>query len=261
VTIWCPVMLNDELDLLEARLRELEPWGARHVLVEAGTTHRGVPKPLAYAESIECFGKWSLSILHVVASLPAEASPWEREHAQRDAAWPVINAYAADGDVVLIADVDEFPSAAALAWRGPGAVSLFMKTCLFAVDWLVPDECIPPSAVMATAGWLRRQGGSLASVRDNRGAYRVIRDGGWHFSWLGGIERQQQKLMTATCHTELLNTQEGGLILTGERYRSGQHAEGHLPVIPAEVDETWPAFIRERQCPPEWFRPRDCVPA
>jgi Glycosyltransferase family 17 len=254
-------MLAGELDMLRARLEELEPQDVRHVVTESTLTHRGVPKPLAYGENTERFGKWSHSILHVIAELPAEASPWEREHAQRDAAWPVIDAEAADDDLVLIADVDEFPSAAALAWGGPGAVSLFMRTTLFAADWEVPPELIPPAAVMATAGWLRRQGGSLAAVRDNRGAYRVIRDGGWHFSWLGGVERQQKKLLTATCHTELLGTREGGLILTGERYRTGEHAEGHLPVMPVDVDETWPAFIREKRCPAEWFRPRDCAPA
>lgn len=259
MTIWCPAMVNDELDVLQARLEELEPWPVRHVIVEAAQTFRGVPKPLHFAENRDRFARWKDSVCHVITALPPSGSPWEREHAQRDTAWLTINAGAAPDDVVLISDVDEFPSDEALSWHGPGVVSLFMRTTLFAVDWVVPDELVPPSAVMATVAWLRAQGGSLARVRDNRSAYRVIRGGGWHFSWLGGPEAQQQKLLTATCHTELLGTKEGGLILTGERYRTGENGEGHLPVVPVDVDETWPAFVRERRCPAEWFRPR--IPA
>jgi hypothetical protein len=137
-----------------------------------------------------------------------------------------------------------------------------MRTTLFAVDWEVPDEVLPPTCVAATVDWLRLQAPrrGLGEVRDRRGDYPVLRDGGWHFSWLGGIEKQQQKLLTSTCHTELLGTEEGGLILSGERYRSGRRGEGHLPVRPVDVDDAWPAFVRERRCPAEWFRPRP-VPA
>ena len=85
----------------------------------------------------------------------------------------------------------------------------------------------------------------------------MILDGGWHFSWIGGPEAVREKLETATCHTELLGTPEGDLIASGERYRSGGHTAGHLPVVAVDVDESWPAWIADRKCPDEWFRPRE----
>jgi Glycosyltransferase family 17 len=250
-------MFRDELDVLEMRLHELDGQ-VEHILIEADRTHRSIAKPLHYAENKERFAPWADQITHVVADLPGGLEPWEFEHRQRDAAWQaILDAGAEDSDVVLICDADEIPSTATLAWEGPGAVSLFMKTTLYAVDWMVPPTYpLPPTAVAATVGYLRQHGGKLGQVRDGRGGYPVISDGGWHLSWLGGPQRQREKLLTSTCHTELLSHPEAELILSGVRYRDGTDGGG-IPVVPVDVDETWPRYIQERKCPPMWFRPRE----
>jgi hypothetical protein len=265
MTIWSPVMFRDETDMLQMRLEELAPYDVRTVLVESAVTHRGVPKPLHYQDNAGLFARWADSIHHVVASLPDAQNPWVREHAQRNAAWPVIDANAQPGDTVLICDLDEIPSLSLLNWQEATgnrytAVAARMRTCLFAVDWEVPDEALPPTCVASTPGWLRGQavrGRGLGEVRDRRGDYPVLADGGWHFSWIGGPARQREKLETATCHTEVIGTPEGEMIRDGTRWRTGEHGQGYLPVVPVEVDESWPAFIRERRCPPDWFRPRE----
>lgn len=258
MTIWAPVMFRDEMDMLQCRLESMQGWPVRHVVCESHITHRGVPKPLHYGEDVRAFEPWQDQITHVVADLP-DGSPWQREHAQRNAAWPVIDALASDNDTVLISDLDEIPSPALLGWRGPGVISARMRTFLFAADWEVPDAVLPPTCVAATVGWLRQSvamgGVGLAETRDARDRWPVLADGGWHFSWIGGPERQRQKLLTATCHTELLGTPEGDMILDGTRYRTSEDGGG-LPVVPVDVDETWPKYIYERRCPAEWYRPR-----
>jgi beta-1,4-mannosyl-glycoprotein beta-1,4-N-acetylglucosaminyltransferase len=259
MTIWSPVMFRDELDMLRCRLETMQDYDVQHVIVESKVTHRGIPKSLHFQENQEAFAPWADQIIHVVADLP-DGSPWEREHAQRNAAWPYINARARNADTVLITDLDEIPSPALLDWKGPGVISARMKTTLFAVDWLVPDAVLPPTCVAATAGWLRQSAAfgdmGLAEVRDARDRWPELADGGWHFSWTGGPERQRQKLLTATCHTELLGTPEGDMILDGTRYRTSEDGGG-LPVVPVDMDESWPAYIWERRCPAEWFRPRE----
>lgn len=260
MTVWLPIMFRDEMDMLRFRLEATQDWDAITVIVESPTTHRGVPKPLWYQENAAQFAPWADRVRHVVTDLP-DAAPWGREHAQRDAAWPVIRDGAANGDTVIIGDCDEIPSPALMGWVGPGAVvSARMRTFLFAVDWEVPAEFLPPTCVAAKAGWLRMMGAGLAAVRDQRGKWPVLDDGGWHFSWIGGPERQREKLETSTCHTELLGTVEGDLIASGERWRTSQDGGG-LPVVPVDVDETWPAFVRERRCPEAWFRPREAAVA
>src|SRR5215469_13195817 len=166
-------MFKDELDMLGMRLEETAGWPVRHVLVESPVTHRGVPKPLYYQENRDRFALWSASITHIVTDLPQNA-PWAREHAQRNAAWPVIDAEAQPGDTVIIADVDEIPSPSLLDWRKATGgrhtvISARMRTTLFAVDWEVPDEVLPPTCVAATVEWLRVQaakGRGLGEVRD-----------------------------------------------------------------------------------------------
>lgn len=253
---FCCFMYRDEADMLEFRLNELG-HAVESVLVEATFTHRGIAKPLFYERDKKRFAPWADRIHHVVADIPDVVDPWALEHAQRDAAWQaILDAGAQDDDIVYITDVDEILSASALAWSGPGATSLWMKTTLYAVDWLVPASYpLPPTAVAATVAHLRQHGGHLGAVRDQRAAYPVITDGGWHFSWTGGPERQKAKLLTGTCHTELLSHPEANLILSGARYTEGASGGG-IPVVPVDVDETWPAWIRDRKCPPEWFRPR-----
>ena len=249
-------MLRDELDMLECRLIELEDYDVTHVLVESFATHRGVPKPLHYAnESGRRFRRWEHRIRTVAvgeAAFRPGAGSWEREHTQRDMAWLVL---APDpGDLVLICDVDEIPSPAVLNWVGEEAAAVRMRACLFAVDWEVPQHALPPQCVIARAGWLG--GKSLAAVRDARDSYPVISDGGWHLSWLGGPEAQRQKLETATCHTELFDMPTGALIMDGSCWRDGR-TDGGLPVVPVDVDGSWPAYVRKRQCPDNWFRPRE----
>ena len=255
--LWDCLMYAGEADMLAMHLEETERRVHRWVIAQAKVTHRGLPKPLHDITSDERFAAWRSRLVPVTANLDGLPAPWQREHAQRDAAWSALTSEGLrDDDVVLIADADEIPSAAALAWSGPDAVSLFMRTALFAVDWEVaPSHPLPPSAVMCTGRLLRDRGGSLAAVRDGRGVYPILRDGGWHFSWVGGPAFQREKLEKRTCHTEIYATPEGTLIRSGARWRSPETGGG-IPVEPAEVDETWPAFIRERRCPADWFRPR-----
>lgn len=250
-------MFRDELDMLDMRLAELDGKVDLWCIVETTQTHRGVPKPLVFHENRDRYRAYEDRIIHVVADTGGITGPWAREHAQRNAMWPaLLDAGVDDQDIAYITDVDELPSDEALAWEGPDAVALWMRTTLYAVDWEVPSSYpLPPTAVAATVGWLKEYGGRLAEVRDARGSFPVIRDGGWHFSWTGGPETQRRKLLTGTCHTELLDHPESRLILSGERYRDGADGGG-IPVVPVDVDESWPAWIRERRCPPDWFRPR-----
>ena len=157
--IWDVFMYRDEVDMLECRLRELDGKVHRHVLVESRTTHRGDPKPLHYMENRERFAPWADRIVHIVADVPASPDPWAREHAQRDAARLALRDADPD-DMVLIADVDEIPSAAALDARPDRAVTLLQRLCMYAVDWEYPERHL--CSVIARAGAI---GSSLAAVQ------------------------------------------------------------------------------------------------
>ena len=242
------VMIRDELDMLQMRLEEMAAHDVRHVIVEATQDHQGHPKPLYYTDNRERFAPWADRIIHIVADdLPETPDPWVREHAQRDRALPVLED-ADPRDRVLISDVDEIPSREALEAKPRPAVALQQNVCAFAVDWLGFKEL---TSVIATVSYVRANRG-LAAVRDRRGEFPVIGHGGWHFCWLGGKEKCLEKL-DAFCHLEAREIVRQG-IESGDFIERGAWNVAQLQ--PVDVDERWPAMIRERRCPPEWFRPR-----
>ncbi len=257
--IWDPVMFNNEFDMLDCRLEAMKDYDVQHILVEAPFTHMGVPKPLHFEENLDRYKEWLDRIIHVTSKYPCTPYPWVNEHTQRNAAWPMFGLVHAEAlDPVLICDLDEIPSPQLLEWRGGSweVAAVQMRSFLFAVDWEVADP-VPPTCVVATAGYLFKHQGGLAAVRDGRGGYlEVIKDGGWHFSWVGGPEAQREKLETASCHrNEIDSRPEGALIRDGTRYRTSENGGG-LAVVPVEVDESFPAYVRGPRCPPEWRRPR-----
>jgi hypothetical protein len=265
--IWDATMYRDELDMLRMRIDEAA--GVQHVTVEAPWTHRAVPKPRHLAAWLQDRANRDWAKANSLTVLtddwdPDPYAPWVNEHHQRSRAWPYIESHAAENDWVLICDVDEIPSRKFLSWLEglpdlERVVSVPMRTFLFAVDWEVAVS-VPPAMVAARVKWLRRRaadGVYLAEVRDRRADYREYPgQGGWHFSWVGtgGPAWQAEKLDTATCHTEILDTPEADLIRSGARWASEEDGGG-LPVKPVTVDRSWPAYIATRRCPREWFRP------
>ena len=107
------------------------------------------------------------------------------------------------------------------------------------------------ASVSARAGYAR--GRDASAVRDSREGWPAV-PGGFHLTWLGGVEAQRVKL-AVTCHTEMTGD-EYQRIHSGACYERGFHHGGNDMMIPVDVDETWPEMIFKRQCPPEWFRPR-----
>ncbi len=258
MTFWDCVMLNDELDMLEFRLTEMQDYpDVRHVIVEAVQTHQGEPKPLHYQQNRDRFARWRSRIIYYPAGYTAVSDPWVRERQQRDTAWYGLAAGKPD-DLVLIADVDEIPSPAVLAASPPFAFALRQRVFHSAVDWEYPEPQL--TSVLARVGYVTAVPGcSLSAVRSQRDHLPLLlENAGWHFSWLGTTEQRQAKLLT-TCHTDMPDA-EWGAIADGTSWHYGWHYAPDSQVTAVEVDDTWPAYVRERCCPPSWFRPRsDCA--
>lgn len=266
VTFDC-FMFGDELDMLECRLMEAEPYNVRHVLIEAPYDHQGNPKPLYYAEHKERFAPWAERIEHVIAEIPGPdpgMNPWDREHAQREHLWAGISDAEPD-DIVLLCDVDEIPAPSAYRLQGAhGLHALSMRLAMFAVDWVVAEE-----TRIAIAGPRKDLQYPVHWARDNghRAWLPNLEHMGWHFTWLGGPDAIRRKA-SQFCHLELrdmiLKANEEGLLYeqgmtwyaTDGSYHEYPPRTPHTAMVPASIDETWPRYIRERRCPESWFRPQ-----
>lgn len=217
---------NNELDLLELRLRELEGSVHRHVLVESMYTQTGKPKRLYFNETKARFQRWLPRIEHVVVSelpdMSASASAkdgklgWKNEVYVRNQAGRGLSRLldagevAAD-DVVVVSDCDEILSPEALfvlsAYKGyPALTKVSLRWSFYGFFWVKPGPTVVGAA--ASAGWFVEEGNRTHAVRDWKTAKRVAtwtlgdpRESagaaavlaGWHCSWCTPVEEWQQK--------------------------------------------------------------------
>jgi beta-1,4-mannosyl-glycoprotein beta-1,4-N-acetylglucosaminyltransferase len=196
----CPFF--NELDVLELRVRELNGLVDRHIVLQSRETHAGNPKPL-FLDTLEPRWRpwrWKLESV-TVPTLPATATPWEREQAPRHVIGSLLDGYAPD-DLVLMSDVDEIPSRESVrehmakvtdtAWVG-----FLVPAYYYYLNLRVPS--LWRGIALARVETVRRVGAQ--TIRDARQHPPLLATGGWHFSYLGGVDAIQQKL-AAFAHRE-----------------------------------------------------------
>jgi beta-1,4-mannosyl-glycoprotein beta-1,4-N-acetylglucosaminyltransferase len=247
--IWDTFPMNDELDMLEARLYELEGIpDLRHVIVEADVTHQDRPKPSHYLDNAERFAPWKDRIVHVWATgLPTVADnpdPWAREHAQREHAATGLTGASGD-DVVLHGDLDEIPTVVAVRnVRPTGMIAFEQRGHFWSCRWLYGLPWF--GTVAARAKNIR----SFGAMRDTRNIAPSIPGAGWHLSWLGGPEVALRKVGNF-CHPEVEDRIVSGLA-TNRFLVEGYHVDG-VKMTRCEIDASFPRYVREGRCPESWL--------
>jgi len=252
--------INNELDLLELRLHETDPYVDFWVISEAPLTHGAQPKPLYLQESFEReperWAQWRHRIIHVVvddydhvAGLSGPDLHWAIERHQRDALMRGLTG-CLDGDTVLISDVDEIPRASVLTAYSPtmGLCALEMKGYYGSMNC----EQVEPWT------WTRILPYSLlkvmkpCTVRYNWGFDQpnydhVIRDAGWHFSFLGGPDAWVKKLED-TPHQEYNQPEFKDRETLKARVLSGRDMLGRdIAYRLVEIDDTFPQFVLDNR--------------
>ena len=192
----------NELDVLELRLMELDAVVDRFVIAEAPVTFAGRPKPLWFADHRERFAPWLDRIVHVVVDdMPATHDPWTRERHQRNALARGL-AGARPDDGVIVSDVDEIPSRAAIrAWSYQMGARGFEQ--LFCYYWL---NCVGGQWAGSRILPYRTFSAYRAANDIRQTDFLLMPDGGWHFSFVGGPSQIVSKL-EAYSHQDLNRAQ------------------------------------------------------
>lgn len=193
----------NELDLLELRLEELADLVDAFVIVEAPWTFQGAPKPLIFQQNAARFARFADKIVHVVvdaSAADAGPSPWDREGMQRDAVMRGLAGRAAPDDLVFVGDVDEFPRrriAAAMrknpAWAGRLnrlSADYYCGFLDFKCNYRWHKQIALPYKLLSALGPDHARFMAIAKYGN------LVYDAGWHFSWLGGIEKVVSKLQS-----------------------------------------------------------------
>lgn len=278
----------NELELLELRLNELAGVVDRFVIVEATRTFSNQPKPLFYRENRERFAAFADKIIHVVVEdAPDTADAWEMQRMQRNCIGRGLTGCQPD-DLILVSDLDEIPRAATLekASREIKLKDDFCSNLAHAVlnSRLVRRYC--------QSRGIRRQlrkhhpyvwqfeqdyycyffncrseavsrGTRMVYYRDfsyaeeiRYSGYKVIKNGGWHFSWMGGVERMQKKL-AACSHREHDQPQFNNPQHIAQAINDGKplFGEGNWHTF-VPLDDTFPRYLLEhREKFSRWIKP------
>lgn len=203
----------DELDLLEIRLNILSPVVDKFVIVEADRTHSNKSKTFIFDENKSRYAPFLNKIIYIkVTEYPVFETSWTFENFQRNMIMEGLKDCNPD-DVILISDLDEIPNPMAIKkynnegifklrqsfsyyfinyqnvvnkyWYGARIMryNIFLTDIIEQYEYSYNDTLIESSNRSCTPTKIR--------IIKN---LPVIKDGGWHFSYLGGIEKIKYKI-------------------------------------------------------------------
>lgn len=217
----------NELDLLEIRLETLSCTVDFFVIAESPVTYRADPKPYYFLENKERFAKFLPKIRHVkVDDMPLEKGfdqNWQRETHQRAALERGLYDAAPD-DLIMLSDLDEIPRPEKIreAAKFKGKLRVFQMRFF---SYFANSEFHPGNDYWVGTGmteyrvakgrfeyvlkklpthlrnrpkdkWRKivsRRLKEISILLTQRIQVKRIRQGGHHFSWLGGAEKVFQK--------------------------------------------------------------------
>lgn len=240
-----------ELDLLECRLMEMDSFVDKFIFVESNVTYQGEEKDYIFEKNKDRFFRWENKIEYIKITPPNTPDPWIREYYSRESLNDAANSYPS-GTIVMHSDIDEIVSKDVGEnlygfMDGRNTFALDQTFYSMAVDWKYPNTWQGTVIERKTPQKIF----SMLELRNSRISSPRIR-GGWHFSWLGGPEYIERKARSFS-HTE--DDIQSYIRDMGVRlYTEGYHVLKEK-LIPVEVDNSYPLYIRQRLCPPEWFRP------
>lgn len=240
----------NELDLLEIRLHHLDKYVDLFVIVEAGQTFTGNPKPAHFWTHRDRFRNFLHKIVHIY--LPAYpvirrakdeshyGDSWASEHLSRNVLSEVLR-YQQQGDFIIIADVDEIPDLRKWDRKTEGLFECWQHYYYLDyrdVDYIMAAPCIVKKSTIDRLG-------SVQKLRTDRNFLPRIPKAGWHYSCMGGPEAVAYKLQSFS-HQEYNQPVYTDPTRIAERIRVGRDVLDRDNLHTYErvlVDGTFPPYV------------------
>lgn len=238
----------NELDLLEIRLNELKGVVDKHVIVESTVTFSGNRKRLFYEENKERFSEFDDKIINIVMDDPLDGmdlygagNAWAREHFQRNSISIGLEGCDLD-DLIILGDVDELISADAIVEGKDKVPCRFdQKLYYFWFNCLVGNWASAPCMIKY------RDLSTAVEIRLAAGRYVGIKNGGWHFSFLGNAEEIICK-MESYSHQEYNNCLYKNKCRVEEKIVKCQDLfDRDLLMSKVELDDTYPRYLLDNR--------------
>lgn len=239
-------MFYNELDVLELRLKNLDKFVDKFVLVESEVNHVGDRKELFFELNKERYLNWLHKIEHIIVTAeesPKDPNPWSREKYQRECILRGLKDVPNDA-TVMVSDVDEIPNMEIISKQTlPKVVSIHMWMFEYSFDYLFTGE--PWFGTVITNCEIFKHVGPNY-LRDNRWKFTPIVYGGWHLSSFGDAKHVCNKMHTFA-HAKDGHHESQTPELFNYFIKEGLHTDGKTKLIPRPSDVPLPPFISSIQ--------------
>ena len=212
-------MFNNEEKLLEIRLNVLNKFVDHFVIIESEETHSGNRKNTTF--EINKYPEFKEKIIYKkINNFPIGLSSWQKENYQRNYIVNCLNQANSD-DIVMISDLDEIPNLENVNLNNYNEKIIVFNQRLFfykmnfganAANWHGTRAC--QKKFLKSPQWLRNlkthkkyklyRLDKLLFSKNYERSFKIINNGGWHFTWLGNLDFIKNKLRSFA-HTELNN--------------------------------------------------------
>ncbi|KAI3665987.1 hypothetical protein L6452_44625 [Arctium lappa] len=181
--VYDAVLFNNEVDMLTIRWKELHPYVTQFVLLETNSTFTSIPKPHYFAINRERFDfiESRLTYGTIGGRFKTGENPFIEEAYQRVALDHLLRiAGIEDGDLLIMSDVDEIPSAHTidlLRWCDgpPPIVHLNLNNYLYSFEFKIDHRSWRASVHQYQKGKTR--------YVHYRQTDHLLADSGWHCSF------------------------------------------------------------------------------
>ena len=193
----CFLFFN-ELDLLEIRLNVLFGVVDKFVLVEADRTFTNKEKPFYFEENKERYRQFLDKIIHIkINEYPETKDTWDMQYFQRNQIARCFTQCSPD-DVILISDLDEIPNPEIIIDYKKTSSGICKLEQLHFDYYLNYRRCVDkywyPAKIIRYKDIISNNY-TPQDIRMEK-KIKIIKDGGWHFSFLGGMENIKYKLQS-----------------------------------------------------------------
>jgi beta-1,4-mannosyl-glycoprotein beta-1,4-N-acetylglucosaminyltransferase len=260
----CFIFFN-ELDLLEIRLNILNAVVDRFVIVEADKTHSNKAKPFYFEQNKERYAPFLEKIIYIkIDSYPALESTWEFENYQRNMITEGIKNCDPD-DIIIISDLDEIPNPKIIKdYKGGGLYKAEQFLFYYFLNYKAIINRWYGSKILTykdilnncTENYTYEYNETLIESL-NRGCtptkirmvenVPMIKNGGWHFSYLGGLDAIRYKIASFS-HQEYNSDEYTNDNILNYCVKKGYalFSQG-TRFIPIKIDSRFPEYIIQNQ--------------
>lgn len=234
-------LYNGEKDLLDIRVNELSQLDCKviHLAVLSSFTFSGQLQAIPDHNIETGVDFW------LAKNPPNNGNPWDNETYQRNKIKESLLRYdPQDDDIVIISDIDEIPSAYAIAqYRSEyGMCALQQDMYYYYLNVLDSRQSWRFARIMP---WSYLKDKEPDSVRRS-GFNLCLMNAGWHFTYMGGVDKMLEKFKAFSHQEEAVQKLASEEILK-EKLSNLESLWSEEKLTPLPIDDTMPLYVRMNQ--------------